>query len=130
MMAAQGTAARGAGKSAQSIGQLAKAAVAVAREARADLPSNAQGLAASAAARGIDPASLFAARVEEKGGGADVAPVAPDPVPDVIAAGPLETKASAGTQPPTISDAEVGPVFLPKPERIISEDPSVALLQE
>ena len=57
------------GKGPRSIGSLAKAAVASAREAGADLPKNAQGLAASALARGIDPASLFAARVSDSASG-------------------------------------------------------------
>lgn len=54
----------GSGKSAQSVGHLAKAAVASARtaalEAGLELPRNAQGLAASGIARGADPASIFA----------------------------------------------------------------------
>lgn len=51
------------GKSAQSVGHRAKAAVSAAREAGAVLPSNAQGMAASAVARGMDPAALFAALI-------------------------------------------------------------------
>lgn len=54
----------GSGKSAQSVGHLAKAVVASARsaalEAGVELPRNAQGLAASGIARGADPASIFA----------------------------------------------------------------------
>lgn len=42
---------------------MAKAAVAEARAAGIELPKNAQGMAASAIARGADPASLFAAKV-------------------------------------------------------------------
>lgn len=49
-----------AGNRANAPGQQAKAAVIVAREAGMDLPANAQGVAASAIARGADPASVFA----------------------------------------------------------------------
>lgn len=51
---------RGAGK-AQAIGQLAKQAVAEARAGGADLPRNAQGLAASGLAKGAGFATLVAA---------------------------------------------------------------------
>lgn len=51
------------GRRAEAVGQQAKAAVLAAREAGAELPKNAQGLAASGIARGADPASLFAALV-------------------------------------------------------------------
>ncbi|MEQ9041226.1 MAG: hypothetical protein RIE24_23090 [Silicimonas sp.] len=57
----------GPGKRAEAVGQQAKAAVAAARDAGSETPRNAQGIAASAVARGIDPASLFAARVAEVG---------------------------------------------------------------
>ena len=53
----------GPGKKAVSVGHLAKAAVSAAREDGVDVPKNAQGMAASATARGIDPAGLFAALV-------------------------------------------------------------------
>lgn len=52
------------GKSAQSIGNLAKQAVAAARQAGADMPANSQGVAASQIAQGADPASIFAAVAE------------------------------------------------------------------
>lgn len=42
-------------------GQAAKAAIREAGEAGADLPANIQGKVASAIARGIDPATVFAA---------------------------------------------------------------------
>jgi hypothetical protein len=51
------------GKSAQSVGHLAKAAVAEAKSAGVDLPKTAQGMAASAIAHGADPGSVFAALV-------------------------------------------------------------------
>lgn len=51
------------GKSGQSVGHMAKQAVAAARGAGVELPSNAQGLAASQIAKGADPASVFAAQI-------------------------------------------------------------------
>ena len=65
----------GPGKKMQAVGQKAKMAVAMAREAGIDLPKNAQGIAASGLARGADPESLFASLVEPD-------PVDPDPVGD------------------------------------------------
>ena len=55
----------GPGKSVMAPGQMAKSAVAEARAAGAELPPNAQGLAASQIARGADPASLFAALITQ-----------------------------------------------------------------
>lgn len=49
------------GKSQQSVGHMAKAAVSEAKSAGIELPKNAQGMAASAIAKGADPASVFAA---------------------------------------------------------------------
>ena len=46
-----------------SIGHQAKAAVVAAREAGADLPKNAQGLAASGLAHGADAEALFASLI-------------------------------------------------------------------
>ena len=66
---------RDMGKSAQSVGHMAKAAVAQAAAAGADLPSNAQGLAASQIARGADPASVFAAFVPQVDPAGDAEPV-------------------------------------------------------
>ncbi len=57
------------GPSVQRPGQQAKTTVAEARQSGADLPANAQGLAASAIARGAEPSSVFAAlvpRVEDE----------------------------------------------------------------
>lgn len=59
--AIQTTAAARPGKSAQSVGHQAKAAVAEAKAAGIDLPKNAQGMAASAIAQGAEPGSVFAA---------------------------------------------------------------------
>ena len=64
-MAVRQAEAGGPGKSMQGVGQQAKLAVAAAREAGLELPANAQGRVASAVARGIDPGSLFSARVSE-----------------------------------------------------------------
>ena len=52
----------GPGKSHESVGRVAKVAVATAREAGVDLPPNAQGIAASSIAQGVDPATIFAAQ--------------------------------------------------------------------
>ena len=52
-----------AGRRGDAVGQQAKAAVSAARDAGAELPKNAQGLAASGIARGAEPASIFAALV-------------------------------------------------------------------
>ena len=61
------------GRRAEAIGQQAKAAVAAAREAGAELPKNAQGIAASGIARGADPSSIFAALVGPVGEAGDTA---------------------------------------------------------
>lgn len=52
------------GNSGQSVGHLAKAAVAEAQTSGVSLPKNAQGIAASQIAKGADPASVFAAQVD------------------------------------------------------------------
>lgn len=62
------------GNSAMAVGQIAKQLVKDAIAAGAELPKNAQGMAASAVARGADPASVFAAQVAE-----DVPPDPPTP---------------------------------------------------
>ena len=51
------------GKAAQAVGHMAKAAVAEAKSLGVDLPKNAQGMAASAIARGAEASSVFAAIV-------------------------------------------------------------------
>ena len=55
----------GVARNAGAVGQNAKQIVAEARVSGVDLPKNAQGLAASAVARGVDLESLFAAQVAE-----------------------------------------------------------------
>ena len=97
------------GKSAQSVGHLAKAAVAEARAAGADLPRNAQGMAASAIARGADPASVFAAMI-----------VVPEPVVD-DGGGVVDdaTPPAVEDSPATVADAGYGAaadVLSPGPE--------------
>lgn len=59
------------GRRAEAVGQQAKAAIAAAREAGAELPKNAQGIAASGIARGADPSSIFAALVGPVGEAGD-----------------------------------------------------------
>lgn len=61
----------GPGKSGMAVGQIAKQAVAEARASGIDLPSNAQGMAASQIAKGADPASIFAALIAPEGEGGD-----------------------------------------------------------
>lgn len=129
-LAAQAVEARGAGKNAQAVGQQAKAIVAVAREAAVDMPKNSQGLAASAVARGIDPASLFAARVAEPEGAGDTVapgdtPVAVEPVAEVAADGVESGDVVTGAVGE--ADAVSGVVDAAK-QLIVSEDPGLALL--
>ncbi|QGX96856.1 hypothetical protein EI983_00590 [Roseovarius faecimaris] len=73
------------GKAAQSVGHMAKAAVTAAKEAGAVLPKNAQGLAASAVAHGVDPATLFESMIPPPPAVEDTPPddgaTAPDPDP-------------------------------------------------
>lgn len=95
------------GGAAQSVGHQAKAAVAAAREAGADLPKNAQGLAASGLARGADPATLFASLI------APDIPLADDPVSDPVAdpADPAATPVApgeTGDAPATEISVEIG----------------------
>lgn len=122
--------ARGVGKSAQAVGQQAKAIVAIAREAGAEVPRNARGLAASALARGIDPASLFAARVTEPEGLGDPiepgdAPVAGAPVAEVSIDGGETGSVITGIE----EDAESLPRALEADKQlIVSEGPGRALL--
>lgn len=78
----------GPGKSAQSVGHRAKAAVAAAAEAGISLPKNAQGLAASQIARGVEAALIFQ-----------------QPVPDVSETTAPNAMPADGTSP-TTDDAE------------------------
>ncbi len=76
--------AEGAGQAGTAPGQQAKEAVRTAREAGADLPENAQGVASSAIARGAEPSSVFAALVPPPS--ETTPPDLPDPYPDIVPA--------------------------------------------
>ena len=82
-------------------GQLAKAAVQEAQVAGAELPKNAQGIAASSIAKGADPASVFSALIPEPV--AETPDVAPDTEPDGTA-----DAVSGGTGEPEAEAAPVG----------------------
>lgn len=100
------------GKSGMAVGQLAKQAVADARASGMDLPSNAQGLAASQIAKGADPASIFAVQVEEPVTDPVEPPVdtAETPVPDdgtPPADGDEVVVAPSAQEPPEDTSADV-----------------------
>ena len=107
-----------AGRRGEAVGQQAKAAVSAARDAGAELPKNAQGLAASGIARGADPASIFAALVTEVApadAGRDVGGVPTTSaddlgVPDAPVAGdtPVEATPSAPVAPlpPNVAEGD------------------------
>lgn len=107
--------ATGPGKKMMSIGHLAKAAVTAARDAGAELPKNAQGVAASGLARSADPETLFASLIapEDPVDPAPEVPVVPDdPVvedaaPDGEAATTLAKDMAVPVQdaPPELDDA-------------------------
>ena len=138
----RGAEVRGAGKRAEAVGHQAKASVAAAREAELEVPKNAQGKAASAIARGIDPASLFAARV------ADAVPDGGEAIGEgeVVALPGGTAPAEAGEPAADMPGTEAGGTgeavtVLPEPREevvaepvpvtgpnLISEDPAVALL--
>lgn len=83
------------GKSAGAPGQLAKIAVADAKAAGAALPKNAQGMAASAIAKGADPASVFAAMI----------PPPPEPAPELGLEPAPETAPDSAPTTPDAADA-------------------------
>lgn len=95
----------GVGRNANAVGQQAKLAVAEARAAGVALPSNAQGIAASGIARGVDPASLFASQVAEPpvSEPSSDAPEARADAPD--AGPPAEADAGDGTPTTATDDA-------------------------
>ncbi len=114
-----------AGRRGEAVGQQAKAAVAAAREAGAELPKNAQGLAASGIARGADPASIFAALVTEvapSDAGGDVGGVPTTAVDD-----PGVTSEAGSVDVPV--DAAPSAPIAPLPPSVVegeaSETPSV-----
>lgn len=78
----------------QTVGHKAKAAVAAARDAGVELPKNAQGLAASGIAGGVDPSSLFVAFV---------GPVEDAQAPALPAADPSITEPSVPADDPVES---------------------------
>lgn len=78
----------GPGKKMNAVGQKARMAVMTAREAGADLPKNAQGMAASGLARGADPETLFASLIQ---------PDPVDPVHPTDPVDPVEAPADDGT---------------------------------
>lgn len=84
------------GKSAQAVGQMAKAAVAEARAAGVEMPKNAQGMAASAIARGADSSSVFLALVQ------------PDPITDDGAASDASGEEVAVRDAGEVSSAPAG----------------------
>ena len=103
----------GPGKS-TAPGQLAKSAVAEARAAGVELPSNAQGLAASQIAKGADPSALFTLQTTQDADATD-GTQAPG------AAG--ETPASGGT--PATDDGAAVPAG---PEQVAAETAMAATL--
>ncbi|NNE79366.1 MAG: hypothetical protein HKN18_03750 [Silicimonas sp.] len=106
----------GPGNKMNSPGHLAKASVASALEAGADLPKNAQGLAASAIAKGADPAAIFSALIAPDTpadvGADDFAPVAApmveksipvqDAPPEAIPEGSSDVALSGGSEAPFV----------------------------
>lgn len=73
------------GKSAQSVGHQAKAAVAEAAANGIELPKNAQGVAASQIARGVEAAMVFQAPSEATAPGDAPPPDGPPPPQDGVA---------------------------------------------
>lgn len=127
--------ARGAGKRADAVGQQAKVILALSRDAGGEVPPNARGLASSAIARGIDPASLFASRVGNGVGGPAQPPV---PAVDDGALGvAVANRGGAVRDDSGVEAAPAGEAGNGAPEKslafgglVISEDPSLALLLE
>ncbi|MGR3342484.1 MAG: hypothetical protein ACU0DI_04535 [Paracoccaceae bacterium] len=128
----------GTGKSAQSVGHRAKAAVAAAQEAGLEVPKNAQGFAASMIAKGADPETLFAALVKEPPAEVPIDEIEPavadldanDPVESTpvegapVESGPGEEPASSDSAP--IEDAASPPEPSDEPEVDIV-DPAIDL---
>ena len=113
-----------------AVGQQAKVAVAAAREAGLDLPKNAQGLAASAIARGAAPESVFAALVSppaDDGGSStddavDIAPTETGDVPEVAVG---DTDATVDIVPAE-DGAVVPPEVVPQGDDALVEVPVIA----
>ena len=98
-----------AAKRADAVGQQAKAVLAAARESGADLPRNAQGLAASAVARGLDAGSLFAARTAPAPAIGPVE-VSPEGIDGALKAEPGEVIPTQATGPVEVPQANVATV--------------------
>ena len=91
------------GKSFQSIGQLAKMAVAQAREGGTDVSKGAQGIAASAIARGADMETVLARLIAAEPSAGDV-PIVDAPVDESDAAVvSVETAGPDALQPPAVA---------------------------
>ncbi len=88
----------GPGKRAMAVGQQAKLAVAEAKAAGGELPRNAQGMAASAIAKGADAASIFAGLT------APDAPIDDSATGGVDAGGDAVAPDDTVTTPPIVSD--------------------------
>jgi len=121
-----------AGRRGDAVGQQAKAAVTAAREGGAELPKNAQGIAASGIARGADPASIFAALVTSvapSDDGGDVGGVPTTPVDDGVDVGSVPV----GTDPAGTGDVPVeatpsAPIAPPPPP--VEDDAGTAPVDE
>jgi len=133
----------GPGNRANSVGHQAKAAVAAAREAGADLPKNAQGLAASSIARGVEAEAIFAGLIapeepafDDTDDGVAVAPLGDDGEDAVANAETVSDEAPAALVPPAEDEAPnegelLAPVAEPvAPSSASAEDIALALLEE
>ena len=114
----------GPGKSAQSVGHRAKAAVAAAQEAGLEVPKNAQGYAASMIAKGADPETLFAALVEEPPAEVPIDETEPA-VADLDASDPVEVAPVEG-EPVESAPVEGEPVESAPVEGDLGEAPEVS----
>ncbi len=103
------------GRRAEAVGQQAKAAVAAATEAGAELPKNAQGIAASGIARGADPSSIFAALVGPVGEASDTTDTGGVTTTPPQDGGDAEVPVDVIVQPPSDSEP-TAPVEEPSEE--------------
>ncbi|MBB96195.1 MAG: hypothetical protein CML68_16590 [Rhodobacteraceae bacterium] len=95
--------AAGPGKSGQSVGHQAKATVAAAKEAGIEPPKNAQGLAASQIARGVEAAMIFTAPEP---------PVSDPPVADPPVSDPADPVSDGSTASTDTSGADTALILL------------------
>ena len=103
------------GRRAEAVGQQAKAAVAAATEAGAELPKNAQGIDASGIARGADPSSIFAALVGPVGEASDTTDTGGVTTTPPQDGGDAEVPVDVIVQPPSDSEP-TAPVEEPSEE--------------